>query len=110
VLFLQKESLQIFGGWMLSTAPKLRLDGPRARERTCIFNGGQFANEIEVAGFNKRVYNDFIVCIVFKVNVNPIQLKSTSSMLPKLFLQRAVQKMKMMTDLRLRMSTSPHPH
>lgn len=51
---------------MLSTAPKLRLDGPRARERTCIFNGGQFANEIEVAGFNKRVYQEFIVRTIIK--------------------------------------------
>lgn len=63
---LQKESLQLFGGWMESTAPKLRLDGPRARERTCVFNGGQFANEIEVAGFNKGVFQDFLVRIVIK--------------------------------------------
>jgi hypothetical protein len=62
---------------MVNTAPKLRLDGPRARERTCIFNGGQFANEIEVAGFTKPVYQDFIVRTYLSVeygNVNNLLL------------------------------------
>lgn len=56
---------------MESTAPKLRLDGPRARERTCVFNGGQFANEIEVAGFNKGVFQDFLVRIVITRKFGP---------------------------------------
>ncbi|XP_059479743.1 Fanconi anemia group J protein homolog isoform X2 [Neocloeon triangulifer] len=55
-----KESLCIFGNWMNGTSSKLRLEDSGSRERTFTFSGSQFANEIEVAGFDEKQFDLFM--------------------------------------------------
>ncbi|XP_065337159.1 Fanconi anemia group J protein homolog isoform X2 [Cloeon dipterum] len=55
-----KEAFLTFDKWMTEASSKLRLEDSFSRERTCTFSGSRFANEMEVAGFDKKAFDLFV--------------------------------------------------